>query len=72
MAYSISNDKGKADSDMKGKGPGAVRGNEFGRVGMGPKQDEAKPQPKQSWKQGKAGGMKGEGNQSHEGDGDAQ
>jgi hypothetical protein len=69
MSYSISKDKGHADSDMKGKGPGAVRGKEFGQVGMGPKQGEAKAQPKQPWQKGKMGGMKGE---AHEGDGDAQ
>ena len=64
MAYSISKDKGKADSDMKGKGPGPVRGKAFGKTGSGPKQGEARPQPKQPWSKGK---MDSRG----EGDGDA-
>jgi hypothetical protein len=70
--YQISQDKGKAQQDMRGKGPGAVRGKEFGAQKMGPKQGDTKGQPKQPWGKGKMGGMKAEGNQPHEGDGDAQ
>lgn len=62
--YHISNDKGKADSDMGGKGPGPVRGKSFGKTGSGPKQGEQRPQPKQPWSKGK---MDSRG----EGDGDA-
>jgi hypothetical protein len=65
--YSISNDKGKAQQDMKGKGPGSVRGSDLKQAKMGPKQDNTKGQPKQPWSKGKMGGMKAE----FEGDGDA-
>jgi len=70
--YQIRQDKGKAQQDMKSKGPGSVRGKEFGAQKMGPKQGNIIGQPSPKWSQGKAKGFKGEGGQSHEGDGDAQ
>ncbi len=51
--YSISDDKGKADSNLAGKGPGPIRGNSFGKVNSGPKQGEQAAQPKKGWSKGK-------------------
>jgi len=62
--YHISDDKGRADSNMTGKGPGPVRGSSFGKVGSGPKQGEQRPQPKVPWHKGKM-------DKRGEGDGDA-
>lgn len=61
--YQISNDKGKADSNMAGKGPGPVRGSGFGKVNSGPKQGEQKGQGKVAWHKGKM-------DNASEGDGD--
>ena len=63
--YHISKDKGKADSNMAGKGPGPVRGKSFDRSSSGPSQGEAKPTGKIPWSKGKMdskyGGAEGEG-----------
>lgn len=51
--YHISNDKGKADANAAGLGPGPIRGSSFGKSNQGPKQGEITPQPKRSWHKGK-------------------
>ncbi len=63
--YKISKDKGKADSDMRGKGPGPVRGKSFDKSNQGPSQGQANPMGKTPWSKGKMdskyGGAEGEG-----------
>jgi hypothetical protein len=62
--YHISKDKGKADSDMAGKGPGPVRGKTFDQSKGAAHQGQAQPMSKVPWSKGKMDskyGVEGEG-----------